>query len=73
MSQYEDAIADFNTAIHLERNNALLASYYYDRALAKDLLGRVEEEKDDLRTALKLATQAEDEDRVCKVFGMNMI
>ncbi len=60
--QYEDAIADFDTAIRLERNNAALATYYYNRSLAKDLLGLIEEEKDDLRIALGLATQAEDED-----------
>ena len=62
LSQYEDAIADFNTAIRLEKNNEALATYYYNRSLAKDLLGLIEEEKDDLRIALELATKAEDED-----------
>ena len=61
-SEYEDAIADFDTAIRLERNNAALATYYYKRSLAKDLLGLIEEEKEDLRIALELATQAKDED-----------
>lgn len=64
MSQYEDAIADFDTAIRLERNNAALATYYYKRSLAKDLLGRVEETKHDLQTALKLATQGQDENLI---------
>ena len=48
-------------AIRLERNDASLANYYYNRSLAKDLLGLIEEEKDDLRIALKFAIQAEDE------------
>ena len=63
-SQYQDAIADFDTAIRLERNNAALATYYYKRSLAKDLLGRVEETKDDLQTALRLATQVQDENLI---------
>ena len=46
----------------LKKNNASLASYYYTRSLAKNLLGRVDEEKGDLRTALKLATQVGNKD-----------
>jgi tetratricopeptide (TPR) repeat protein len=58
LGQYHAAIADFDMAIRLKPNDAYA---YVGRGAAKGSLGRFWEEKQDLRTALKLAEKAGDE------------
>ena len=56
---YAAAIADYTQAIRLEPDDA---DAYYWRGLAKGLLGRTSEAKQDLWTAWELAVQAGDAD-----------
>ena len=58
LGQYHAAIADFDMAIRLKPNDAVA---YVGRGIAKGNLGRFWEEKQDLRTAYKLAEKAGDE------------
>ena len=58
LDQYAAAIIDFNTAIRLKPNNA---KTYYFRGLAKGMLDRMWEAKQDLRIALKLAERFNNE------------
>ena len=58
LGQYHAAIVDFDVAIRLKPNDAYA---YVGRSAAKGSLGRFWEEKQDLRTALKLAEKAGDE------------
>ena len=58
LGQYFAAIADFDMAIRLKPNDAVA---YVGRGIAKGNLGRFWEEKQDLRTAYKLAEKAGDE------------
>ena len=58
LEQPSAAIADFDTAIHLKPDFAL---GYFGRGLAKAYLERFQEAKQDLRTALLLATLTDDE------------
>ena len=57
LGQHFAAIADFDTAIRLNPNYARV---YLNRGLAKVLLNRISEAKQDFRTALRLAKQAGD-------------
>ena len=64
MKQYTDAITDFDAAIHLKSDNA---DIYYSRGLAKGILGRFTEEKQDLLIALKLAEQDGDMELIAEI------
>ena len=55
LGQHIAAIADFDKAIHLEPG---FADAYSNRGITKALLNRMSEAKQDLRTALRLAEQA---------------
>ena len=55
LGQHIAAIADFDKAIHLEPG---FADAYSNRGITKALLNRMPEAKQDLRTALRLAEQA---------------
>jgi len=55
LGQHRAAITDFDKAIHLEPN---FADAYSNRGITKALLNRISEAKQDLRTALRLAEQA---------------
>ena len=57
LGQHFAAIADYDIAIRL---NPDYANAYYNRGLAKALLNRTWEAKQDVRTALRLAKQAGD-------------
>ena len=57
LSRYVEAIADYDTAIQLNSGDA---PAYLLRGLSKAELGQTWAAKQDLRTALKLATQAGD-------------
>ena len=57
LGQHVEAIADFNAVIQLNPDDA---SAYSNRGLSKAELGQTWAAKQDLRTALKLATQAGD-------------
>ena len=57
LGEYVAAISDFDTVIRLKPNYVF--AYFY-RGMAKGVLGRTLEAKQDLRTAHKLATQADD-------------
>ncbi len=54
LGEHSAAIQDFDTAISL-KSNYDIGSAYIDRGFAKGYLGRVEEGKQDLRIALKVA------------------
>ncbi len=55
--QYESAITDLDAALRIKPD----AKVYFFRGMAKHMLSRSEEAKDDLQTALKLAEQAGDQ------------
>ncbi|RKU25208.1 hypothetical protein C6499_15325 [Candidatus Poribacteria bacterium] len=55
--QYESAITDFDAALRIKPD----AKTYFLRGSAKHALGRSEEAKDDLQTALELAEQGGDQ------------
>ena len=57
LGEYVAAISDFDTVIRLKPDYVF--AYFY-RGMAKGVLGRTLEAKQDLRTAHKLATQADD-------------
>ena len=67
LKQPESAIYDFDTAIHLKSD---YASAYYNRGLAKNILGRAAEAKQDFLAALSLVeTSKSDEGLKAKICG----
>ena len=64
LERHEAAILDFDEAIRLNPDDA--DTYYY-RGRAKGILGRVWEEKQDLRTALKLAELTGDDELIAEI------
>ena len=64
MQQYEAAIQDYNEAIRL---NPKYSVAYYNRGLAKLLLGRIDEARSDLQTALRLAKEEGNEKLVTAI------
>ena len=64
MGRYEDAITDYDESIRLKPE---AADAYHNRGNAKAALGRNDEARQDLETALELAQNANDTDLVDEV------
>ena len=63
---YLSAISDFDEAIHLKSE---YASAYYNRGLAKNILGRAAEAKQDFLTALSFVENEGDEGLKAKILS----
>ena len=59
LKQYVAAISDYDKAVQLKPD---AADAYYNRGVAKALLNRTWETKQDFRTALRLAEKVGDDD-----------
>ena len=66
LGDYKGAIADFDTAIRLNPDDA---TAYYNRGIAKARLNRISEAKRDVQTALRLAKQAGDTRLITRLEG----